>query len=121
MKRTKLAERVLPGYTRNEEIANMTTHSAGAVFGIAALILCVLKSAGRHDAYRVTGSAIYGASMMILYSVSAIYHGLTPCMGKKVMQVMDHCTIYLLIGGTYTRWERRNSCATSTRYSTSSC
>ncbi len=102
MKRTKLAERVLPGYTRNEEIANMTTHSAGAVFGIAVLILCVLKSAGRHDAYRVTGSAIYGVSMMILYSVSAIYHGLTPCMGKKVMQVMDHCTIYLLIGGTYT-------------------
>jgi hemolysin III len=102
MKRTKLADRVLPGYTRNEEIANMATHIAGAVFGIAALVFCVLKAAGRHDAYRVTGAAIYGASMITLYTVSSIYHGLRPCMGKKVMQVMDHCTIYFLIGGTYT-------------------
>lgn len=102
MTRTKLADRILPNYTRGEEIFNMVSHIVGGAFGIAALVLCVVFSAIKGDAWAVVGSAIYGASMVVLYTMSSIYHGLRPPMAKKVMQVIDHCTIYLLIAGTYT-------------------
>ena len=102
MKRTKLSERALPTYSKGEEIMNMVTHIVGGTFGIAALTLCVIRAALHHNVYGVVTSAIYGACMIALYSVSSIYHGLRPNMGKRVMQVIDHCTIYFLIAGTYT-------------------
>ena len=80
----------------------MVTHIVGGAFGIVALVLCVVFSAKKHDPYLVVGSAIYGASLILLYTMSSVYHGLRPNLGKKVMQVLDHCTIYFLIGGTYT-------------------
>ncbi len=100
--RIKLADRALPRYTRGEEIANMLTHIAGGVLGIVVLIACVLRAAERGNAYDITASAIYGAAMIGTFTVSSVYHGLLPCFGKKVMQVIDHCTIYALIAGTYT-------------------
>lgn len=102
MKRTPISERVLPNYTRGEEIANMTTHIVGGAIGIILLFLTVIISAFKRDAWGIVGSAIYGASMIALYTVSSVYHGLKPGFAKKVMQVIDHCTIYLLIVGTYT-------------------
>ena len=102
MTRTKLKDRVLPQYTKGEEVMNMVTHIVGAAFGIAQLTLCLICSAQQHDAYKIVSSAVYGLSIILLYTVSSVYHGLKPCMGKKVMQVIDHCTIYLLIAGTYT-------------------
>ncbi len=102
MTRTRLAERKLPDYTKGEEITNMVTHITGGAFGIVALVLCVVFSAIKGDAFLVVGSAIYGTSLILLYTMSSVYHGLRPNMGKKVMQVIDHCTIYYLIGGTYT-------------------
>ena len=102
MKRTKLAERKLPRYTRGEEIANMVTHIVGGTMGIAVLTLCVIRAAIHHNPMGVVTSAIYGATMILLYTMSSVYHGLLPSTGKKVMQVIDHCTIYFLICGTYT-------------------
>ena len=102
MKRTKLIDRRLPDYTKGEEIFNMVSHIVGGALGIAALVLCVVFSAIRQDPWAVVGSSIYGATLILLYSSSSIYHGLRHEMGKKVMQVIDHCTIYFLIGGTYT-------------------
>lgn len=102
MKRTKLKDRVLPDYSRGEERMNTLTHIAGAVLGITALVLCILESAANSNIWGVVGSSIYGASMIALYCVSSVYHGMKPGMGKKVMQIVDHCTIYLLIAGTYT-------------------
>lgn len=102
MTRTKLADRVLPDYTRGEETTNMITHVLGAVFGAAALVFCVLSAARRGDVYRVVGASVYGASLILLYTMSSVYHGLRMSTGKKVMQVIDHCTIYLLIAGSYT-------------------
>jgi len=99
MKRTKLRDRRLPAYTRGEEIMNMVTHITGGGFGILILLLCALKA---QSPLSLTGSLIYGVTMVALYSVSSVYHGLHPNMGKKVMQVIDHCTIYFLIAGTYT-------------------
>lgn len=101
-KRIKLQDRLLPDYTVAEELTNMVTHIAGGALGIAALVLCILTAAKNGNIYGIVGSAIYGFTMIALYAMSSIYHGLRPGMGKKVMQVLDHCTIYFLIAGTYT-------------------
>lgn len=100
--RTKLKDRLLPDYTRGEEIFNTVSHIVGGGFGVIALIACVVVAAIHRDVWAIVGSAIYGFSMVALYTVSSVYHGLRPPMAKKVMQVLDHCTIYLLIAGTYT-------------------
>lgn len=102
MKRTKLSDRKLPNYTKGEELMNTVTHIVGGALGVAALTLCLVFAALHHNVYGVVGSAIYGTSLIALYTVSSVYHGLQPGMGKKVMQVIDHCTIYFLIAGTYT-------------------
>ena len=103
MVREKLSERHLPDYTRGEEIFNMVSHIVGGAVGIVALVLCVIFAAIHGNAYGVVGSSIYGASMIILYTMSSIYHGLRPELkAKKVFQIIDHCSIFLLIAGTYT-------------------
>lgn len=102
MKRTKLCDRVLPDYTRGEEIFNSVSHIVGGGFGVIALVTCVIVAALKGDVWGVVGSAIYGASLIALYTMSSVYHALPKNTGKKVMQILDHCTIYFLIGGTYT-------------------
>ena len=102
MKRTKLSERVLPTYTKGEEIFTMVSHIVGGASGIAATVLCVIFAALHHNVYGVVSGAIYGATMIILYTMSSIYHGLHPNKAKKVFQILDHCTIFLLIAGSYT-------------------
>ncbi|MBR2387535.1 MAG: hemolysin III family protein [Clostridia bacterium] len=103
MTRQKLSERTLPKYTKGEEIFNMVSHIVGGGLGVVALTLCVIFAAINKNVYGVVGSAIYGASLIILYTMSSIYHGLSPrLMSKKVFQVLDHCSIFFLIAGTYT-------------------
>ena len=102
MKRTKLSDRKLPDYTRGEEIMNMVTHIVGGVVGIVALTLCVIRAAIHDNVWGIVTSAIYGTTMITMFTISSVYHGLKPNLGKKVMQVIDHCTIYFLIAGTYT-------------------
>jgi len=102
MQRTKLKDRKLPDYTRGEEIFNMVTHIVGGGFGVIALVSCIAKAMMKGNVWGVVGSAIYGAALILLYTMSSVYHGLRPNLGKKVMQVLDHCTIYFLIAGTYT-------------------
>lgn len=100
MQRIKLADRVLPVYTKGEEIANMVTHIIGAVIGIVAVVLCSIFA---NNAYGVVSGVVFGVSMIFLYTMSSIYHGLSPKVkGKKVLQVLDHCTIFVLIAGSYT-------------------
>lgn len=100
-KRIKLSDRVLPDYTKAEEIMNMVTHIVGGGLGVIALVLCLAKALLWGDGFDFAGALIYGISMITLYTMSSVYHGLHPCTGKKVMQVLDHCTIYFLIAGTY--------------------
>ena len=102
MKRTKLSQRELPEYSKGEEIMNMVTHIVGGALGIAALVLCVIRASLHHNVYGIVTSAIYGTCLIALYTISSVYHGLRPNLGKRVMQVIDHCTIYFLIAGTYT-------------------
>ena len=100
--RTKLKDRKLPSYTKGEEIFNMVSHIVGGSLGIAATVLLVVFSAIRGTTYSVVSSAIFGFTMIVLYTMSSIYHGLRPNLAKKVFQIIDHCSIYLLIAGTYT-------------------
>jgi len=102
MKRTKLSDRRLPDYSRGEEIMNMTTHIVGGGLSIIAAIACIARAALRGNISGILSSIIYGASLITMYTISSVYHGLRPNLGKKVMQVIDHCTIYFLIAGTYT-------------------
>lgn len=102
MKRTKLKDRNLPSYTKGEEIFNMVSHIVGGAFGIAALISCIVVAIIHRDGWAVAGGAVFGTAMILLYTMSSIYHGLRPEMAKKVFQVIDHCTIYFLIAGSYT-------------------
>ena len=102
MNRTKLIDRKLPAYTRGEEIFNMISHIVGGALGIAIFVLCVVKSFINSDPYQIVGSFVYGFSMVILYTMSSVYHGLKNGMAKKVMQVIDHCSVFILIAGTYT-------------------
>ena len=100
-KRIKLADRVLPDYCTGEEIMNMVTHIVGGGLGVIALVMSIIKAWGR-GWLDMTAVILYGVSMIALYTMSSVYHGLRPGMGKKVLQVIDHCTIYFLIAGTYT-------------------
>lgn len=102
MKRTKLRDRLLPDYTRGEEIFNMVSHIVGGGFGVIALAACVIKAFLVGGAYEIVSAFIFGFSMIVLYTMSSVYHGLKPEMAKKVMQIIDHCTIFILIAGTYT-------------------
>ena len=102
MQRTKLADRILPVYSKEEEIVNTATHVIGSILGMIVLGLCVTRSVIWGSIPGLISSIIYGISMIALYTMSSVYHGMRPCFGKKVMQVIDHCTIYLLIAGSYT-------------------
>lgn len=102
MRRTPLDERKMPGYTRGEEIMNMVTHIVGGGLGVVIFVAAVLVAAFHGSAAAIVSAAIYGFSMVCLYTVSSVYHGLRMNRGKRVMQVIDHCTIFFLIAGTYT-------------------
>ena len=93
------AKKLLPNYTLGEELWNSISHGLGALFGIFVLITTLMKAEGTRE---TVACAIYGGSLILLYTVSCVYHSLAPCVGKRVMQILDHCTIYFLIAGTYT-------------------
>ena len=103
MKRTKLKDRVLPKYTKGEEIFNMVSHIVGGAIGVIALVLCIIFAAVHKNIYGVIASTIFGITIILLYTISSIYHGLNEKLkAKKVFQVLDHCSIFLLIAGSYT-------------------
>ena len=101
MKRTPLHARVLPTYSRGEELMNMITHIVGGALGVVVLLSCVIRAALRANLFGIISCTIYGTTFITMFTISSVYHGLAPGMSKKVMQVIDHCTIYLLIAGTY--------------------
>lgn len=92
----------IPHYTLGEELMNSISHGVGALLGIAALVLCVVRAAPTGDPYRIVSGAIFGFTVLILYLMSCLYHALKVNKAKRVFRVIDHCTIFLLIAGTYT-------------------
>lgn len=103
MEKESKSKITIPDYTKGEEIFNMVTHIVGGALGIAVTVLCVITAALHGNSYGVVGGAIFGGTMIMLYSMSSIYHGLSPLLkAKQVFRVLDHCTIFFLIAGTYT-------------------
>lgn len=103
MLRTKLSDRILPSYTKGEEIFNMVSHIVGGALGIAVVSLCICMAVSHGNVFGVVSGAIYGFTLILLYTMSSIYHGLkAETTAKKVFQIIDHCSIFLLIAGTYT-------------------
>lgn len=88
--------------TRREEIANAVLHGLGAALGVAALAVLVVQSALYGTAWHVVASAVYGASLILLYLSSTLYHALPGPRAKRVFEIFDHAAIYILIAGTYT-------------------
>lgn len=89
-------------YTLGEEIFNSVSHGVGALLAIAGTVVLIVMTALYSDPWGVVSSAVYGGTLIILYTMSTLYHAITNEKAKRVMRVMDHVTIFLLIAGTYT-------------------
>ena len=85
-----------------EEIANTVTHAIGLLLAIAGLSVLVVFAALRGSAWHVVSSSVYGATLVMLYAASTIYHFVRAPRYKNKLRVLDHASIYLLIAGTYT-------------------
>ena len=84
-----------------EELVNAISHGLGALLGIVGLVLLLIRAVLYGQAIHVVSVTIFGVSMILLYSVSCLYHALPDCWGKRVFQVLDHCSIFILIVGSY--------------------
>ena len=91
-----------PIYTLGEEIANSVTHGVGALLAIAACVILIVTSAFTGDPYKIVSCSIYGASLIIMFAMSTLYHAITNEKAKFVFRIFDHTSIFILIAGTYT-------------------
>lgn len=89
-------------YTLGEEIFNSVSHGVGGGLSIAGTVVLIVLAAIHSDAWGVVSSAIFGASLIILYTMSTLYHAITNPRAKAFFRIMDHNTIFFLIAGTYT-------------------
>jgi hemolysin III len=89
-------------YTTGEEIAHAVSHGVGVLLSIAGLAILVAFASLYGNAWHIASSSIYGATLILLYTASTLYHGIPNPAVKRVLQRIDHLAIYLLIAGTYT-------------------
>jgi hemolysin III len=85
-----------------EEIANAITHGIGALLAVAALVVLIVMAAIHGSVWHIVSFSIFGATLVLLYFASTLYHSLTHAKAKRVFHKFDHISIYLLIAGTYT-------------------
>lgn len=95
-------QKVIKPYSVKEEIWSSAIHGVGIALGIAALVILVMFSSIHGDAWAIVSSAVFGVSMIMLYSASTIYHAIPNPEIKKKLKKLDHISIYYLIAGTYT-------------------
>ena len=94
-----------------EEIANSISHGVGAALGIAGLALLTLRAASTGSTLAIVSCAIFGASIVLLYLSSTLYHSLGHTRANRVLRSLDHGSIYVLIAGTYTPFSPSSGCA----------
>lgn len=92
----------LPRYSLGEEIANSITHAVGIVLSIGGLAVLTAFASVFGNAWHIVGVSIFGASLILLYTSSTLYHSIQLPRAKSVLRVLDHSAIFLLIAGTYT-------------------
>lgn len=96
------AQDITKRYTLGEEIFNSVSHGTGGLLAIAGTAVLIVFAAIYSNAWGVVSSAIFGASLIILYTMSTLYHAITNRKAKSFFRIMDHNTIFFLIAGTYT-------------------
>ncbi len=89
-------------YTLGEELVNAITHGLGTILAVAGGTLLIASSALQRDPYKLASAIVYGASLTLLYLMSTIYHSIASPRAKEILRIFDHCSIFLLIAGTYT-------------------
>jgi len=89
-------------YTIAEEVAHSITHGVGLLLGIAAQVLLIVFAVKYSSPIAVVAASIYGATLVLLYAASTLYHALPRGSAKRVFEILDHSAIFLLIAGTYT-------------------
>ncbi|MBA6396322.1 MAG: hemolysin III [Colwellia sp.] len=89
-------------YSKNEEIANTLTHALGAILSVMACYMLLTAAFADNSLVKIVSYAVYGASLVLLFTASTFYHAFQDPNKKKLFKLLDHCAIYLLIAGTYT-------------------
>lgn len=97
-----MKEKKCPVYTGGEEIFNSVSHGVGTALSVAALVLLIVFAAIRGNGYGIASALVYGISLIIMYSMSMVYHIVQSKRAKSVLRIFDHCSIFILIAGTYT-------------------
>ncbi|MDD2388724.1 MAG: hemolysin III family protein [Desulfobacterales bacterium] len=97
-----IAEISRPRYSLGEEIANSVTHGVGAVLSIAGLAVLVTFACLYGNAWHIVACSVFGATLVLSYTASTLYHSIQLPGAKRVLRILDHSAIYLLIAGTYT-------------------
>ncbi len=103
MKKNKKQYKKIPERIAEEEIFNSSSHIVGCVFSIAAFAGCMVVAVKNQNIWGIVSGAIYGITLILLYTISSVYHALPPAtMSKKIFRIIDRCSIFLFIAGTYT-------------------
>ena len=92
----------LGSYSVAEEIANAVTHGIAALLSVVGLIAMLYVTVGSSDAVTITAAAVFGGSMIFLYTASTLYHAIPNLKAKRILQMLDHSAIYVMIAGSYT-------------------
>ena len=100
--RTPLKDRSFPDYSRREELFNSVSHACGVVVALVLMWIAVRAAMQCGKPYALVSSVVYVSSLLVMFLVSSVYHGLPKGMPKQVMRVVDHCNIFVTIAGTYT-------------------
>ena len=100
--RTPLKDRPFPDYSRREELFNSVSHACGVVVALVLMWIAVRAAMQCGKPYALVSSVVYVSSLLVMFLVSSVYHGLPKGMPKQVMRVVDHCNIFVTIAGTYT-------------------
>lgn len=93
---------ILKTYSVGEERFNWITHTVGAALSLIALVIGVVFGALTGDVWKIVSVSVYGVMLLLMYTMSTLYHALPVCNAKKIFRIFDHCAIFLLIAGTYT-------------------
>ena len=102
MNKSNWKTRPLPSYSHGEELMNMITHIVGGGLGLIGAIGCMVLAVSGGGTLKILCTGLYAFTILLVYTMSSIYHALPVSNAKRVMQVLDHCSIYFLISGTYT-------------------
>ncbi|MEF9921344.1 MAG: hemolysin III family protein [Anaerovoracaceae bacterium] len=97
-----MSEKQIKRYTVGEEVFNSVTHGVGALLSVAGTIVLIVLSVMYGNAVGLGSSIVYGASLIILYTMSTLYHAISSEKAKSVLRVFDHTSIFILIAGSYT-------------------